>query len=199
MLSESPQNVPPIDFNLNDTESNLKLVESLKRKQHQVDIFNDKPIYKSGVYYYTISDLGLISFLVKVQNDKIHKMNFKYVTQVAVWRKRGYSEYSHGTASYVFWNILFKIHELVMSDGEQTPLGRAFWEDVVADALNKKLTVSAVNIRTQTISPILSLKDLPDSYGDTKVFQLKRIVISKGPLKFESPMASVVDELDKLG
>ena len=182
-LKETPQNIPSSNWNLDKKETNQYILDKLQKKKKLIDNYDGIDIHKSGNNYFVLSDDGWIAYLMSVKNDKIQKLKMDYATQVLVWRLYGKIGVS-GIASYIFWNHLFPIHYIVMTDGEQTKEGQNFWKDKIAQALRRKLFVYRVNVRTGETIRISNGVDAfaDDTYGDAKNFRLIRLVISKHEL-----------------
>jgi hypothetical protein len=183
-ITESPKLIPSSNWGLDTSEKNKTILDRLKKKQKQIDAYNGVPIYQSGrVYFSTSLDGNKITYLMVAKVDRIRSLKMRYATQTLVWRLGG--GYTKGLASHMFWTHLFPLHETIMSDSKQTKEGQRFWMDRVDEAFQKGLRVYRTNIRTGESKEETNAESLfgSDTYGDTDIFKLYRIVISKEKLE----------------
>ena len=175
--------IPSSNFGLEKEEKNKLILRRVQRKKEVVDNFGGYDIYKSGNSYFVLSDDGWIGYLLIAKNDKIKRLKMPYATQVLVWRIYGKGLPS-GLAPHIFWKHLFPIHNIVMSDNQQTKEGQRFWMDQVGRALKQKYFVYVVNVRTGETKRVTDVSKAfgEDVYGTEDYFKLIRIVISKYPL-----------------
>lgn len=177
-VNESPQNIQSSSWKLETREKSKQILQFLQRKKKQVDEYKGTPVYKSGSYFFTEHE-GRLTYLMKFKIDKIKSVNMPYATQTLVWRLGG--GYVTGIASYIFWNHLFPIKHIVMTDGQQTPQGKTFWIDRIGEAIKNNYFVYRIDVRQGKIMAIDDVESAfsGDNYGDDKIFKLYRLVISR--------------------
>ena len=83
----------------------------------------------------------------------------------------------------IFWDILFKEYECLISDNQQTDNGKQFWEYRVVEAFNKGLIVRLINTNDNTFIDIKDQHQLENLnkniWGTSKWFQRIILVIFK--------------------
>lgn len=147
-LTEMPGMAEPIDFGLGDAEWNrLEAIRILNSGQ----IIEETPL---GVLMWGHDEIACVDpqakrirYYAALKNGKL--ANFA-VTQVAVWRERG----NHGTVGMpqaVIFNNILKKWPIIVSDYLQTSRGKAFWENLMAEAVAKNYRVAVTHLGDNSI------------------------------------------------
>lgn len=150
MVFESPQMVEPTDFDLNDTDSNTERAEQyLSDDKKEVIEDTDEYIFikngskNSGSFSMISKDDGLIKFYLRYK-EKDWGLIGKSVTQIALWRFPTFLR-NVGLTSKIFFDILLKRWDTIISDDRHTWNGRRFWEGVMGEASEKGYDVGYYN------------------------------------------------------
>ena len=107
------------------------------------------------------------------------------VAQVMIWRERGsLGSIAHGLVQKVFFNLLVKEYDVVVSDSEQTREGRGMWQGLLSDAVNRPdLEAAILDKISGERSPLRSEKDLYNAsnwlWGDKEIHRNRLGLIQK--------------------
>lgn len=168
-----PQLIEPTDFGLADPSVNAQRFTEFS------DRSGGKLLKKFGPdkRYELIQFSGnIIIGLDRSGNRVVYYVHFKtvtlkgltFVTQTTLWAhpilqdeasKTGlFSKQSIST--YVFFDILLKMHDGLLTDTQQTTAGQRFWFKRITVALDRGLHVSLIDKATKKAEPIKSRDDL---------------------------------------
>ena len=136
MLTEMPQLIGDLDFNLSDPVENRKSRIALERDAEHLFDYGDLPVFKSGGYYFGVDEDGLMPYVIKTEPKFISAVQKRGIVQRALWRD-SMSNLASGLPSKVFFDVLLHDYKLVISDCQQTPDGRRFWQLRLLEALKK--------------------------------------------------------------
>jgi len=175
LIKADPENVGETNFLFNEPSVNLAMFLKLMKK-------NKKLIVSIGSYNLYASDANI--FLVdEAKSELLYMIQFeiwplfgrKAVTQIMLWRTQKYPEVtnlkidSKKLTNYVFFEVLFKRFDCIVTDSQQTALGRRFWWDRIADAFAMNLPVYYINQNTREK---LRIKDFEDLEAFDKKYQI---------------------------
>jgi hypothetical protein len=111
------------------------------------------------------------------------------ISQVAVWRDQ-LDPRSQGMAWRIFWEHLLPIHQVLLTDALQTPDGKRFWTNRVAEAFEHGLNVYYLNllpaspdnqrelIRIRDAQHFADLAAEKDFWGRDDLHQARKIIIA---------------------
>jgi hypothetical protein len=190
LLDEAPQDIPATDFGFADPETQKTFFDKIqKHHAHDtkvIDSYKGLEIKRAGNTIFAEDSAGLVYF-VQFIDEKYRALPGRHVTQIAVWR-RSRASYK-GLASHTFWNHLFPIHGLIMSDGQQTDSGQRFWVDRISEAFELGHYVYRVNLLDRSSLTHYKPTDYTEFrhwidglYGSKARYRYERIVISATPL-----------------
>ncbi len=143
-VTSAPYLIDPTQFGLNDPKKNRERLEKIKSQARRAIVL---PSYQgadlteyvigpdeSFILSESAEDYGDgIAYLVHLQMTHLKGLDSRSVTQVEVWRKIG-GGLPRGLASHVFFSILLKRFQYIVSDQSQTDRGMEFWLDQLATA-----------------------------------------------------------------
>ena len=191
ILKEAPQLIDKLDSvsiqqaekdcTLSIKNSTCKEAEKLNDKT-SLYLFSRSPI--SGCYFLATEDKidYLVNFTKVEQHEKVLP-NKVGIRQVLIKRFPNASGYASGIGAHIFWDILFKEYECLISDNQQTDNGKQFWEYRVVEAFNKGLIVRLINTNDNTFIDIKDQHQLENLnkniWGTSKWFQRIILVIFK--------------------
>lgn len=190
-IFEAPQNTFPTEFGLDNYARNTEFTRLLM-KQHKksavMKIDDRHTLWEFDREYAVINDGDMrVEYYMRFRFDMVKMLQRQCVRQIAVWR----SNYpvTRGLAKKIFSEVLVPRYQTVITDAEQTPDGRRFWADRIADALtDSALFVYYINImHPREIVRVHSAKEYRDvveqkpAYGDSNVFQNRRFIITSKP------------------
>jgi hypothetical protein len=190
IVVESPQMVGDTDFNLTDDAHNEKLAAELIRKEQELlEDSDDYRLFLTGNKvngYICLVDkepTPQINYLVRYQ-AKNFKAIGSTVTQVAIWR-RDSGPGVIGITDKVFGGYLLKNYDAVVSDMEQTALGRKFWVSQMNNYSTKGYKVGLMIQGVEDIQwfdrTVISLKKWlasVDGWGTERKYTARRFIIS---------------------
>jgi len=113
------------------------------------------------------------------------------VTQTALWRDRDEKMNRliiHGkrVTDYLFSEVLLKKFGLVVSDRMQTPLGREYWVERVANSLADGLCVYRLDLTAKKAYRVSSRDEIENErdviWGDGESFRTQRLAIATSAL-----------------
>ena len=184
VIGEPPMNVP-------DWEPNEKKEYNLKEYERDIADKRKKLIETKAedVHLYRLPDRIVLldgnekrlDYIVKfiVKNRFFGR---KALTQVEVWTNPN-SKYTPGLPQHVFFDILLKETECLVTDQYQTAKGKRFWQRAVVEAFGKGYKIYFLDQNSGLKKLIPTLKDwdreFASWYGDENKFRAKKIAICK--------------------
>lgn len=129
-------------------------------------------LYKDRIIYYFVHYKEFLGF------KNISKTPFR---QCLVWRNKiNRTGATVGFAKKVFWDILFKKYNAVISDSQQSKEGEGLWDNLIQQAFEKGYIVKVHNTNDKSFKEYTSFDDLDNDkdshYGDSNFYQ--RFIIS---------------------
>lgn len=129
-------------------------------------------LYKDRIIYYFVHYKEFPGF------KNISKTPFR---QCLVWRNKvNRTGATVGFAKKVFWDILFKKYNAVISDLQQSNEGEGLWDNLIQQAFEKGYIVKVHNTNDKSFKEYTSFDDLDNDkdshYGDSNFYQ--RFIIS---------------------
>jgi hypothetical protein len=183
------------NFKLDELDKNRALLKSIKQKP-KTEVYlapsSDYEFYRTenwssgGYIILENKKKNLISYIVKYERPEKIEGSIKPVVQTCVWKAIDWAT-SH-LAEKVFFDILLKNCGVIMSDNEQTPEGKMFWQHMLSVAEHKGLTVAFIH-KNRIVSIFDSKLDILDwinSFntwgGPESKYKLDRFLISLNPI-----------------
>lgn len=168
-------------------------------KEYQVDILehiNDAKLISTevgsvgfyslktlkGDYYFLYKDRVIYYFVHYKQYTGFPNISKTPFRQCLVWRnKSNISPATVGFAKKVFWDILFKKYQAVISDSQQSKDGEGLWDNLIQEALTSKgYIVKVHNTNDKTFKQYTSWEQIANDksshYGTANFYQ--RFIIS---------------------
>lgn len=193
-LFEAPQELNATEFNLDDPKVNRRLAHDFTHNGEKLeDVTERLSLWQRGRRIaLVLEDPGKPrSLIYYVQwKERFHKLiGHKAISQVAVWRD-ALDPRSKGIAAKIFWEHLLPIHEVMMTDTMQTPDGKRFWTNRVAEAFEHRLRVYYLNLLPAPATgerELIEIHDLQhfadlarekDFWGREDLHQARKIIIS---------------------
>lgn len=185
LMIESPENVLPTQFGLDNPSINNKILKKLKldTRLKRLGDYKGGIVYKVGNKIFSEYENKIVYFL-QFEEEKYDIFNGKSATQIKVWKGQPYRVTS-GIPSFIFWEVLFDKEDIsaILSDKAQTSQGQIFWQDRISDAIDRGYYVYIVNFNDNTHEQITS-HDGWDSfkekyYGDGDKYKNMRFAICK--------------------
>jgi hypothetical protein len=185
VLTEAPQIIGELDFDLNDPQVNSKICIQLDKKGESIGQHNGNNLMRSGVFYYVKGADGLLHFMLQTKNKFIPAIREPVVIMEGIWRNSSLAV--RGMPTIVMFDVLLPKHTVVLSDSKHSPDGRRFTENRMVEAINKGLFVYAL----QTMGPrwikqlksAIEIDNFKDQiWGEDKKFTTVLVVISNNPL-----------------
>lgn len=105
--------------------------------------------------YFFVDQGGTLSHLARVAEVDLPALGIIAATQLAVWDQICYLP---GVNSHLFWKVLFPLHGVVLSDGEQTRSGGSFWSNRVNRALYEGFHVYFVDVNAGSSLKVEDMK-----------------------------------------
>jgi hypothetical protein len=149
LLFEMPKSINAVEFGLDDVRVNGRVAHSFAVDGEKLDSESDAAYYKLG------NRIALVDRVPRFPRRVVYYLQWKEVfhefvghraiTQVAVWRNRDVLA-TRGVAARMFWEYLFPIHGVMLTDALQTADGRAFWLNRIGEALERNLSVCYLNL-----------------------------------------------------
>jgi hypothetical protein len=198
-LFESPLLTHPQGFGLDDAEKNIKMAKEMLSNK------NKTPIEKFGDGEYTLYELPRKYVLID-HSDKEPKIiylmqyevNFhKFIgrqcaQQVIVW-KNFRAPHTEDIAKNIFFNHLLQSYQTVITDSMQTPDGQHFWDNRVANSLQKGFYVYYVSliphreiVRIANLKQYDELANNKDVWGNEGKHRARRVLITTKQLAEEN-------------
>lgn len=158
ILNEVPHIVSPTDFDLNNVEVNRQFVRDLlKRKSFRmIEEDENKTLFMTGnkingyVALY-LKQFDVLGYLIKYHLKYNILLAATPVTEIVLWRSYSYP-HTFGITNHVFFDILLKEWNAIMSDGEQTEDGKKFWQFRLVEASAKNYDIGIMNINDNTVT-----------------------------------------------
>ena len=187
-----PQHPAGFDFEIKERNRAFykkqikKLKETIEEDDHHI-IFRTGS-HTDGWFIGYDKDEDIIYYIVNYKQQK-KKLSGNTLTQILLWRLRG-NKHSQGITRKMFFDILLPRTGTMMSDAEQTPLGKGFWKDILAMADMKGLPVGVVDFNSrkiirhkegQSVSSFLE-ENFDDQYGKPVKFEAKRFLVGPVPI-----------------
>lgn len=190
-LWEAPENVFPTDFGLEDEKYNKEFGRELlmDRKKAALEKIGEYTLWEFSRQYALIRDSdNYVAYYMKFKFDNIRLLRRQCVRQVVVWRSVGLSV-TEGLAKRIFLKYLIPNYQNVITDAEQTPDGRRFWQDRIGNIIEDKLAhIYYIDIEhPREVTEIFSMSDYFEMvndrpvYGDGNRYQNRRFVIMVEP------------------
>ena len=193
-----PQLIEPTDFGLADADVNVQRYAEFAHR-------TGKLLKKFGPdkRYELIEFPGnLIVGLDRVGSRVVYYVHYKtvnlkgltFVTQTTLWAhptmqdeasKTGFFS-KQSISTYVFFDVLLKLHDGLLTDTQQTTAGQRFWFKRITVALDRGLHVSLIDKATKNVDPIKTRDDLQrkehhiwtaDSGARTKLLAITKKVL----------------------
>ena len=161
-LTAMPRLVSDQDWPIADPEVNKATLVKLLDTATQVAVSDGNVLYRDGSPYdgsYFLVKEGFICYYMEYVVHAAHFEGTHSVTQTSVWRSLSPSV-PRGLPAHVVFKYLVPKYPAVMSDRIQTERGRDFWIDLMAQALEKNLSVEIVPLTTRKVFPIKSQEEL---------------------------------------
>ena len=182
-LTESPQRIGEVDFDLYDDDVNKELLNKLKTDSRlkQIDTsFGGLPVYKVGNTIFVEQD-GRILYYVNWRDSHYRMLHGS--VQVAVWKRVGTTELVRGLPAKIFFDYLYPRYNAIITDEAQSLKGENFWQDRMVEALRKGLRVLYLNLRDQTYAEMRDYSDIRSyvdiAYGESRAYKIHRFAIVK--------------------
>lgn len=151
-----PYLLDPIEFGLGKIETNKARLKKFRDeyKARKLGQYKGLPLVEYIVsdkesFIVAISEEELIVYLVHLKAERLVILPSLSVTQVEVWRYDSELRVK-GLASHVFFKILLKRYDYVVSDSSQTYLGKRFWVQMLSEANAKHYKVGLIIEHTLT-------------------------------------------------
>jgi len=180
-LEFCPQNIEWNGY-VNKPENNNQYVKLARdtRKQLLKTIAPWIKLYSLPTKYFVLDEQNAeLLYLVELKTEFIK--SYTAISQLKVWRNRVRIE-TQGLASEIFFAHILPSADLVISDGEHTADGRAFWQLRVAAAFAQGLNVYLCDLNHKTFLKLDTVEDFgrnaPKYYSD----EAYRLAISTKPL-----------------
>jgi len=166
-IDESPVSYPGLLRQCDDDLLvNTKVAIEVEKNAKQIDDFRIgnnvryrvfKHEENGSVYYYLLDPNQPVLSLM----HQIREIN-KGVESLDIWcsRRNRYLARSFWIPDYIM-----KHYDFMISDKVHTKDGKRFWKAIMEDFLEKKLSVSVINTKTQEKTPITSVDDVETYYG----------------------------------
>lgn len=128
-----------------------------------------------------------VAYYMKFRFDNVRLLRRQCVRQVVVWRTNKVD--TDGIAKRIFLKHLIPSYQNIITDAEQTPDGRRFWQDRIRNTLNDKAAyVYYIDIQhPREVTEIKSMDEYDDiisgksTYGEGQKYQNRRFVIMVQP------------------
>lgn len=183
-----PQNVMDTQFNLDQVSYNMSFYNKLTKK-HNGKIVRDINDFQLIEYptYIALLDHNSKHVMYVVQFERDTLFGKKSITQVKLWREPEVHKLTvdgFKLTEYVFFKVLFESADCIVTDKQQTTLGRRFWDDRIMDAFSDGFPVYYVNLdkKTKVLMNKGNWKEIikeNEIWSDEKNAQAKKIVICK--------------------
>ena len=181
ILTEMPRIIKPIKNSENKVNS---LWERLKQNNSYSEI-NDFPL---NGYHLVEFDRQMLLILPDwskcvyyVNFEQVNSIDGNPVRQVYVWRQR--ENVLPAITNIVFWKILLKRYECIVTDTTQTILGKEFWLRRIPEAFDFGFSVFRYNHRTKVKTILKDMKDVYDSdkeiWGSTSKHENELVLICR--------------------
>lgn len=148
-LLEMAQEIPATEFNLDNPIVNFNfLTKQLLKVTEVIEETLLYTIVRTGdfnngwIFLHNIQD-NTVDYAVQC---KVRTWSWlpKTVTQTIIWRDDA-SELAQGIAVKMFFEVLLKKFNSIISDSQQTPDGNRFWRSRLANAVSRGMRVARVD------------------------------------------------------
>lgn len=134
-----------------------------------------------GNYYFLYKDRTIYYFVHYKEFPGFKNISKTPFRQCLVWRnKANRVAATVGFAKKVFWDILFKKYNAVISDSQQSKDGEGLWDNLIQQAFDKGYVVKVHNTNDKSFKEYLDwmsfANDKDSHYGDSNFYQ--RFIIS---------------------
>jgi len=166
MILASPLEIEETDFNYEDIEFNEEEYTKYRKEAKSIHRFSNKiGLFKAKNHFFVFDDMNhRVLFVVKYAI--ISFLSYRFVVQKKIWRspilsKSQFKIEGMPVSTYVFFKILLPMADGVgiITDSMQTPSGKRFWFDRVAQSFEKGLNVYLMD---RTKKSKIKLKDDAD-------------------------------------
>jgi hypothetical protein len=194
LLFEMPREINATEFNLDDVKVNRRLAYGFKTDGELLEVLNDTDsLYQLGnriaLVVQAEGEPTRIVYLVQWK-EIFHKLvGHHAISQVAVWRDQ-HAARAKGIVQRIFWEHLLPIYEVLITDALQTPDGKRFWTNRVAEAFEHHLRVYYLNLLPSKGGgerELIEIKDVAgferlavekDFWGREDLHRARKIIIS---------------------
>jgi len=148
MVLASPLEIDDTDFGYEDAEFNTKQYAKCRTGAKSLHQFSKKiGLFEAKDHFFVFDDETL-SILFVVKYSVISFLSYRFVVQKKLWRspilsKDVFKLEGMPVSNYVFFKLLLPMADGVgiVTDSLQTPSGKRFWFDRVAQSFEKGLNV----------------------------------------------------------
>jgi hypothetical protein len=191
-LFEMPETVGATQFGLDIPKINIQAARDFLSDKRTTVLgkIKNHDLYKKGheiaLIDNTDTNVPKMLYFVKFIIKKIHYINRDAAQQIAVWRASG--SVAIGIAGDIFLNYILPISGCIVTDIYQTMDGQKFWEDRIANALERGLHVYYLDVMppNRKTVPILNYNDLishkDEIWGNGQKFHERRVIITQTTL-----------------
>jgi hypothetical protein len=193
LIVATPQNVDATEFAFDDIKVNhLRFIEYSKRPRKLIHSFTESlGLYRLAKHVILFDfDKQRILYFVRFDIKKIFGHSF--VVQEILWRdsqltKSKFKLNGDSVSVYVFFNCLLTLAEGVgiATDSMQTPNGKRFWLDRIAQAFEHNLHVYLIDQNTKVKVEVTDDDDFKNkivnmkTWTDSQVGTGRRVIIAK--------------------
>lgn len=194
-LFEMPMNINAVEFQMDVPNVNRRVAMDFRQHGEVLEeISDDSALYqlknRIALVRYTAGKPTAIIYYVQWK-EIFHKMiGHKAISQVAVWAD-SVDPRSSGIARRIFWEFLLPICGVMITDALQSPDGKRFWRNRVADAFKQDLHVYYINLMQSkggapgelteigSVDAFAELAADKNFWGDQELHQARKIIISE--------------------
>lgn len=192
-LTEMPKLIKSWDpIELIDPERNKDNYLDLLREKRKTKLFDLTDV--ATMYEWKDNFFVLDTSIEQITYDMTFKLGDepniggKFVWQTGVWINPVH-QYIEGVAAKMFFEVLLKRHETIITDSIQTFDGKRFWERNIGKAFVKGLNVYYYDFQTKELAKIENAihwetfkKTHKDIWGKTDRHKMKKMVITNKTL-----------------
>lgn len=185
-LSEAPQQIGDVDWDLSDPKVNAELRDELL-SAHPTSLgdFAGAKLYRRKGQIFAIDpDDNELVYWVKTDVRKINVIGITAICQRALWRNTNNSR-TVWLPEHIFFDVWLKEQQAIVTDGMQTTGGKNFWFRRVKNAFDKGLNVYFVReLAPQRVIHLKSEKQFQELaldgtiWGTTPEYKHRLVVIT---------------------